>query len=193
MCRRIAQGTRWKRCGHFQRHMIKAIVDCNSSRCEKSIYHPQNCRFPNCRCIQNFGEEIQKDIDSVDEYCWACRAAQAKAEGRRLVWFHNKRARVSFQMFFFFLIFVSHTYLRLPLFPRFCVYIHMLDFFLFASFFDCFWKAMYYCNAIWFCSTRISVSWYVKGYSGPTYIVGPAVLLKPQEVISVQAFTLLLS
>ncbi|KAF8817358.1 hypothetical protein BYT27DRAFT_7229616 [Phlegmacium glaucopus] len=83
MCRRIAQGTRWSRCGHFQRHMIIAIVDCNTARCEKSIYHPRNCRQPTC--VQNFGEELQEDIDTVDEYCFACRAAQAKAEGRRLV------------------------------------------------------------------------------------------------------------
>ena len=37
---------------------------------------------------QNYGAEIQEDIDTVDDYCFACRAAQAKAEGRRLVWGH---------------------------------------------------------------------------------------------------------
>lgn len=27
--------------------------------------------------IQNFGPEVQKDVDAVNEFCWACRAAQA--------------------------------------------------------------------------------------------------------------------
>ncbi|KAI0050830.1 hypothetical protein FA95DRAFT_1555329 [Auriscalpium vulgare] len=73
MCRRIAEGTRWARCGHYQRHMIVAIVDCNSSRCEKSYLHPKHCQQPNC--TRNFGPEVQKDIDTVDEFCFACRAA----------------------------------------------------------------------------------------------------------------------
>jgi len=29
--------------------------------------------------LQNFGPEIQRDIDSVDDYCFACRAAQERA------------------------------------------------------------------------------------------------------------------
>ncbi|RDB15182.1 hypothetical protein Hypma_004811 [Hypsizygus marmoreus] len=82
MCRRIAEGTRWTRCGHFQRHMIIAIMDCNSYRCERSYFHPPECRPPHCRCINVYGEELQKDIDSVDDYCWACRAAQQR-EARR--------------------------------------------------------------------------------------------------------------
>ncbi|TRM62044.1 hypothetical protein BD626DRAFT_558256 [Schizophyllum amplum] len=72
MCQQIAEGTRWTRCGHFQRHLVVAIVDCNTMRCRESS------------CARNFGPEIQKDIDAVDEYCFACRAAQAKAEGRPL-------------------------------------------------------------------------------------------------------------
>ncbi|KAJ7590210.1 hypothetical protein C8J56DRAFT_589750 [Mycena floridula] len=77
MCQQVAEGTRWTRCGHFQRHMVVAIADCNSSRCEKSYYHPPTCRQPSCH--KTFGREIQKDIDRVDEYCFACRAAQARA------------------------------------------------------------------------------------------------------------------
>ncbi|TFL01187.1 hypothetical protein BDV98DRAFT_507850 [Pterulicium gracile] len=78
-------GTRWARCGHFQRHMINAIVDCSSSRCTKSLRHPRTCQDPHC--IQIFGDEIQNDIDTVDEYCWACRsalerAARQQAQGR---------------------------------------------------------------------------------------------------------------
>ncbi|KAJ7195952.1 hypothetical protein GGX14DRAFT_674212, partial [Mycena pura] len=98
MCQRMAQGTRWSRCGHFQRHLITAIVDCSSSHCEKSLQHPRNCRLTSCTRAslrrthitdqsipppQNFGEEIQEDVDTVDEYCWACRAAQERiARGR---------------------------------------------------------------------------------------------------------------
>lgn len=33
---------------------------------------------------QNFGEQVEKDVDRVDELCWACRAAVAKAERDRL-------------------------------------------------------------------------------------------------------------
>ena len=33
---------------HFQRHLIVAIMDCNSSRCEYSIYHKKGCRDPGC-------------------------------------------------------------------------------------------------------------------------------------------------
>ncbi|KAJ7803324.1 hypothetical protein B0H13DRAFT_2161364 [Mycena leptocephala] len=54
MCQQIAQGTRWSRCGHFQRHLVTAILDCNSSLCERSYQH---------RPI-NFGGEIQQDIDT---------------------------------------------------------------------------------------------------------------------------------
>ncbi|KAF9258394.1 hypothetical protein L218DRAFT_732357 [Marasmius fiardii PR-910] len=80
MCRQIAEGTRWKKCGHFQRHLVIAILDCNSSRCERSYLHTRECRQPTC--IKNYGPEIQKDVDNVDEFCFACRAAQERA--RRL-------------------------------------------------------------------------------------------------------------
>ncbi|KAJ3815065.1 hypothetical protein EV368DRAFT_73473 [Lentinula lateritia] len=76
MCQQIAEGTRWSKCGHFQRHLVTAIMDCNSSRCERSYAHPQHCRL--LTCSKNFGREIQRDIDRVDEYCFACRAAQAR-------------------------------------------------------------------------------------------------------------------
>ncbi|KAF9651604.1 hypothetical protein BDM02DRAFT_3178654 [Thelephora ganbajun] len=77
MCRRIAEGTRWAKCGHFQRHMIIAIMDCNSHHCEKSVLHSKSCR-DHSRCIRNYGPEVQKDIDVVNDYCFACRAAAAR-------------------------------------------------------------------------------------------------------------------
>ncbi|KAI0311822.1 hypothetical protein OF83DRAFT_718208 [Amylostereum chailletii] len=76
MCRRIAEGTRWERCGHFQRHMIIAIMDCNSSRCEYSILHRKACRDPGC--VKQYGQEVQKVIDTVNDDCYACRAAAAR-------------------------------------------------------------------------------------------------------------------
>ncbi|KAF9810518.1 hypothetical protein IEO21_06879 [Rhodonia placenta] len=76
MCRRIAEGTRWSKCGHFQRHLVVAIMDCNSSHCERSILHPKSCKDPNC--VKNFGAEVQKDIDTVKDECFQCRAAAAR-------------------------------------------------------------------------------------------------------------------
>ncbi|KAA1472327.1 hypothetical protein DENSPDRAFT_838565 [Dentipellis sp. KUC8613] len=121
-----SEGTRWARCGvrlsssflhfipkltlpqHFQRHMVVAIMDCNSSRCEWSILHPKGCRQPNCikvrsvsllpilprlpslplpfppharsdgRRRQTYGPEVQKDIDTVNDECFSCRAAAAR-------------------------------------------------------------------------------------------------------------------
>ncbi|THU99590.1 hypothetical protein K435DRAFT_818520 [Dendrothele bispora CBS 962.96] len=77
MCQQIAEGTRWTRCNHFQRHLVVAILDCNNPRCSRSYVHPTGCRDRSC--IQNFGPEIQRDIDSVNEFCFACRAAQERA------------------------------------------------------------------------------------------------------------------
>ncbi|KAF9524124.1 hypothetical protein CPB83DRAFT_746460, partial [Crepidotus variabilis] len=71
-----SEGTRWSRCNHFQRHMVVAILDCNTTHCERSCFHPRECR--NGTCWKVYGNEIQRDIDTVDEYCFACRAAQAK-------------------------------------------------------------------------------------------------------------------
>ncbi|KAF9490587.1 hypothetical protein BDN71DRAFT_1422575 [Pleurotus eryngii] len=76
MCQQISEGTRWTLCGHFQRHLVVAIMDCNSPRCERSYLHALGCRQPTC--LKNYGKEVQKDIDSVDEYCFACRAAMAR-------------------------------------------------------------------------------------------------------------------
>ncbi|PCH40449.1 hypothetical protein WOLCODRAFT_88715 [Wolfiporia cocos MD-104 SS10] len=76
MCRRIAEGTRWSKCGHFQRHLVVAIMDCNSSRCERSILHPKSCKDP--ECIKNFGPDVQKDVDNVRDECFQCRAAAAR-------------------------------------------------------------------------------------------------------------------
>lgn len=63
-----SEGTRWARCGvgaisglitdlyllkpiqHFQRHLVTAILDCNSSSCEKSMLHHRGCR--DARCVK---------------------------------------------------------------------------------------------------------------------------------------------
>ena len=33
---------------HFQRHLVVAIMDCNSHKCERSYLHPKGCRDPAC-------------------------------------------------------------------------------------------------------------------------------------------------
>ena len=33
---------------HFQRHLVVAIMDCNSYKCERSYLHSKNCRDPGC-------------------------------------------------------------------------------------------------------------------------------------------------
>lgn len=33
---------------HFQRHMVAAIVDCDSSKCERSLKHNKSCRDAAC-------------------------------------------------------------------------------------------------------------------------------------------------
>ncbi|KAF9220518.1 hypothetical protein BS17DRAFT_739278 [Gyrodon lividus] len=76
MCRQIAEGTRWLKCGHFQRHLVVAIMDCDSTRCERSYRHPPNCRQLNC--APNFGPEIQRSVDDVDEFCFQCRTAMSR-------------------------------------------------------------------------------------------------------------------
>ena len=77
-----SEGTRWARCGvrlfhflwpfgpramarvptsylsllilqHFQRHLVVAIMDCNSSRCEYSIFHQKGCRDPGCLKVRS--------------------------------------------------------------------------------------------------------------------------------------------
>ena len=73
--------------------MIIAIVDCNTTRCERSVYHPKDCRLPTCEKVrrsprvqlslilsltQNFGEEIQQDVDSVADFCKVRAAAIQK-------------------------------------------------------------------------------------------------------------------
>ncbi|KAJ7245335.1 hypothetical protein C8J57DRAFT_1438339 [Mycena rebaudengoi] len=61
----------------FNATLVVAILDCNTTRCERSVYHPPGCRLPTC--AKNYGREIQKDVDRVDEFCFACRAAQERA------------------------------------------------------------------------------------------------------------------
>lgn len=34
--------------------------------------------FPACLPLQNFGAEVQKDIDTVKDECFQCRAAAAR-------------------------------------------------------------------------------------------------------------------
>jgi hypothetical protein len=38
---------------HFQRHLVVAIMDCNSSRCEYSIFHQKGCRDPGCLKVRS--------------------------------------------------------------------------------------------------------------------------------------------
>ncbi|KJA16312.1 hypothetical protein HYPSUDRAFT_207184 [Hypholoma sublateritium FD-334 SS-4] len=79
MCQQVAKGTRWGKCGHFQRHLVVAVMDCCQTNCERSCNHPPRC--PLRTCITTYGREIQQDVDLVDEFCFQCRAAQAKAAG----------------------------------------------------------------------------------------------------------------
>jgi len=86
---------------HFQRHLVVAIMDCNSSRCEYSIFHQKGCRDPGCLKVrssysalswsqtffcstpgQHYGPEVQKVVDTVDNDCFACRAAAARSPPR---------------------------------------------------------------------------------------------------------------
>lgn len=76
MCRRIAEGTRWAKCGHFQRHLVVAIEDCQSRECERSLSHAKGCRADKCK--KNFGPDIQQDVDTVNDECFQCRAAAAR-------------------------------------------------------------------------------------------------------------------
>ncbi|KAJ7049347.1 hypothetical protein C8F01DRAFT_1002506, partial [Mycena amicta] len=70
-------GTRWTRCGHFQRHFITAIQDCMSRNCAKSQMHSPSCR--RTTCVRNFGPDVENDVDSVDDLCWACKSALDRA------------------------------------------------------------------------------------------------------------------
>ncbi|OBZ71345.1 hypothetical protein A0H81_08893 [Grifola frondosa] len=51
-------------------------MDCNSSKCERSYLHPKSCRDPHC--IKNFGPDVEKDIDTVKDECFQCRATAAR-------------------------------------------------------------------------------------------------------------------
>ncbi|KAF7378289.1 hypothetical protein MSAN_00254300 [Mycena sanguinolenta] len=44
---------------HFQRHLVVAIVDCNRTRCERSVYHPRGCRLPTCTKVRHCVRIIQ--------------------------------------------------------------------------------------------------------------------------------------
>lgn len=87
---------------HFQRHLVVAIMDCNSSHCERSVLHPKGCRDSSCIrvCLfyfplsfmfqvlkdilddlavsQDYGADVQKVIDTVNDDCFQCRAAAAR-------------------------------------------------------------------------------------------------------------------
>ncbi|KII90532.1 hypothetical protein PLICRDRAFT_39099 [Plicaturopsis crispa FD-325 SS-3] len=71
MCQRVAEGTRWLKCGHFQRHDIVLIKDCFSTRCSKSIQHPKGCQ--DRACIPDWGPQIERSIHTPDEFCVNCR------------------------------------------------------------------------------------------------------------------------
>ncbi|KAI0036315.1 hypothetical protein K488DRAFT_41424, partial [Vararia minispora EC-137] len=72
-----SEGTHWSQCGHFQRHMIVAIMDCNSSKCEYSYLHPKGCRDPSC--VKRYGAEVEKIVDTVNDQCFTCRMARQRA------------------------------------------------------------------------------------------------------------------
>ncbi|KAJ7686980.1 hypothetical protein B0H14DRAFT_2403706, partial [Mycena olivaceomarginata] len=78
-----SDGTRWTRCGHFQRHLVTHIVDCERTNCERSLLHPRGCRASTC--AKNFGPQIENDVDKVDEHCYRCRAAEERRR-RGLTW-----------------------------------------------------------------------------------------------------------
>lgn len=87
---------------HFQRHLVVAIMDCNASHCERSVLHPKGCRDSSCirvclSCFlwwslsqvlkdilhgfavsQDYGADVQKVIDTVNDDCFQCRAAAAR-------------------------------------------------------------------------------------------------------------------
>ena len=83
-----SEGTRWARCGvrtlcsifffslsypylfpsllqHFQRHLVVAIMDCNSSRCEYSIFHQKGCRDPGCLKVRVFPTPLLRGPNPV--------------------------------------------------------------------------------------------------------------------------------
>ncbi|KAI0298183.1 hypothetical protein B0F90DRAFT_1632959, partial [Multifurca ochricompacta] len=76
--------TLWSRCGHFQHHKFVAIVDCNSSSCELSTYHPKGCYNRICERYRRakYGPDIQTIIDTVDDDCHTCRVAAVPSSQR---------------------------------------------------------------------------------------------------------------
>jgi hypothetical protein len=62
----------------------RAAVGCpHAPRCE---YHSlPRCNYATLNCLalfQNFGQQIERDIDRADDHCWVCRAAQERAACR---------------------------------------------------------------------------------------------------------------
>ncbi|PAV15565.1 hypothetical protein PNOK_0842300 [Pyrrhoderma noxium] len=72
MCRYIADGRSYQKCGHFVRLHVVAMLDCGSRACERSIQHPSTCKSTNC--TSNLGPEIQRPVVTYDEYCWHCQS-----------------------------------------------------------------------------------------------------------------------
>ncbi|KLO11651.1 hypothetical protein SCHPADRAFT_461228 [Schizopora paradoxa] len=72
MCSYIAEGRLFKKCRHFVRLQVVAMLDCGSRLCELSIQHPKSCK--NRSCTNYLGKEIQKPIVTYDEFCWACQS-----------------------------------------------------------------------------------------------------------------------
>ena len=60
---------------HFQRHGIVAIMDCDSSHCERSIRHPKGCRNSQCQPVSP--RELRASANSlthaVPEHSFPCR------------------------------------------------------------------------------------------------------------------------
>ncbi|EIW81510.1 hypothetical protein CONPUDRAFT_82408 [Coniophora puteana RWD-64-598 SS2] len=74
MCQRVARGYRWTKCGHFQRQEVIAIVECQDARCARSVWHPKDCRWPECQHNPDWGDQIEYDTERIRDYCWACKS-----------------------------------------------------------------------------------------------------------------------
>ncbi|KLO14636.1 hypothetical protein SCHPADRAFT_814000, partial [Schizopora paradoxa] len=59
---------------HFLRLQVTAVVDCKSTHCEQSIWHPKGCSSRSC--TKNYGPDIEQDVQIVEGLCWPCTYAQ---------------------------------------------------------------------------------------------------------------------
>ena len=52
LCPALSCPSMTARLQHFQRHLVVAIVDCNTTHCERSVYHPRGCRATTCARVR---------------------------------------------------------------------------------------------------------------------------------------------